>query len=509
MNNISVNYLRDFFALRRILFVFLCKVVFWAVFPAFIFWAAPVYDYAQAATQEELEPVSPSALYLRPPPMRQAQSAGPAEETIKEYYEDGTLKMEISVKDGKKNGLARSFYPDGTVKTALNFSHNEIWGPVKKFYKNGSLHEESYFENGKRNGKARIYDTEGKLYAEYEYKDGLIVDESYGGEKEDAAAASPVDDSMKLAQEDDDEEQEIPRRSRREEVVEEELSFWQDFFSRTDWTLGFERSFLIHNKPQKRDEVHLAGIDFSWNYAETEYETWLDFLKLDFRYMAGDSDHKGTQFINSVIDERLDDVPAYLLEGRLMIGHDLSEDVTLPVLDKVDLALLTGIGYWYFNEDPSGESIYAYGREVNYVYIPIILEAKTLFQGWTFGTNIEADVMMGGWEKSRFSDIGTITTGFVLNNTTYTRTGVLDDITNALEGYGIRGAFRMERKSKWFDFIAEPFLNFWDIRSSDSEHVFVDGVEFKETVSDQTYFAIYNLPKNNTTEYGLKLRLRF
>jgi len=507
----TIDDLWDFFALRKNPFCFFMPKSFFIIFLAVLF--LQVSGYAQAAfPREESDSVDPAAFYLRPPQIRKVQSVQPPEETMKEYYEDGTLRMEVSVKDGKKHGSARSFYPDGKVKTTLTFFNNEIQGPVKKFYKNGLLHEESFFENGKRNGKTIIYDTEGKLYAEYDYKDGRIASESYNEEIEDEVLIPAIDDEVEPVEQSDSqdtENQDIPRKTRREQVMEEELSFWQDFFSRTDWTFGFERSFLIHNKPQKRDETQMVGLNFSLNYAEYESETWLDLLKFDFRYMAGDSDHKGTQFLNSVIDERLDDIPSYLLEGRFMIGHNLSEDISLPVLEKIDLTFLMGIGYRYFNEDPSDQSIYAYGREVNYVYIPIGLEAKTLFQGWTFGTSIEADVMLGGWEKSHFSDIGTIATGFVLNNTLYTRTGILNDITNTLGGYGIRGSFKVEKKSKWFDFIAEPFFNFWDIRSSESEHVFVDGVEFKETVGGQTYFAIYNLPKNYTTEYGLKLLLRF
>ena len=52
----------------------------------------------------------------------------------KEYYENGTIKEEVSYSNGKLNGIFKEYYEDGSLKSEGNYNNGVMDGIVKEYY---------------------------------------------------------------------------------------------------------------------------------------------------------------------------------------------------------------------------------------------------------------------------------------------------------------------------------------------------------------------------------------
>jgi hypothetical protein len=114
-----------------------------------------------------------------------------------EYYPDGTIKSEITVKNGVRNGITKNYdekgrlistaeyvndihegwlynyNPDnGKVTMKAMYKNDEQDGPVILYYKGGALFRESTYVKGRVNGIIKTYWPDGKLKSEIDYKMG-------------------------------------------------------------------------------------------------------------------------------------------------------------------------------------------------------------------------------------------------------------------------------------------------------------------------------------------------
>lgn len=113
----------------------------------------------------------------------------------REYYDNGTLKKEYSVKKGKLNGAYKEYYDNGKLKLIHNYfqgknkdssiyfySHtNENVGVIKLWLNDGSYYQKEFYPNGKLKkeglvldstivfGKWKNYDSSGRLKEFREY----------------------------------------------------------------------------------------------------------------------------------------------------------------------------------------------------------------------------------------------------------------------------------------------------------------------------------------------------
>ncbi len=55
---------------------------------------------------------------------------------IKEYYNNGKIKEEVSYKDGKLNGIFKEYYENGSLKSEGRFKNGFLDGKVKEYYAN-------------------------------------------------------------------------------------------------------------------------------------------------------------------------------------------------------------------------------------------------------------------------------------------------------------------------------------------------------------------------------------
>ena len=53
---------------------------------------------------------------------------------IKEYYDNGEIKEEVSYKDGKLNGIFKEYYENGSLKSEGRFKNGFLDGKVKEYY---------------------------------------------------------------------------------------------------------------------------------------------------------------------------------------------------------------------------------------------------------------------------------------------------------------------------------------------------------------------------------------
>jgi len=102
-------------------------------------------------------------------------------------YRDGYLYSEVSLKNGKKDGLSTRYYPDGGINTQLNYKNGMKVDTSKWFYTNGKIYRETPYMKGKIHGIQRKFYKDGSTKAEIPYsngkrKPGLKEISQYGNE---------------------------------------------------------------------------------------------------------------------------------------------------------------------------------------------------------------------------------------------------------------------------------------------------------------------------------------
>jgi hypothetical protein len=202
-------------------------------------------------------------------------------------------------------------------------------------------------------------------------------------------------------------------------------------------------------------------------------DKWM--FKVEGRFSFGEVDYKNSGTIDNIDD--------YMLEFRGLGGYDFS------LLKTSTITPYIGIGYRYLNDDMSGKisstGAYGYERESNYFYSPIGIEIITpLENGWFVGGILEYDIFWWGKQKSHLSDVDP---------------GYNDPENDQERGYGLRGSIKLQKKGEKLDFVIEPFIRYWNIKRS--------------KYADLTYYGVLTgyayEPKNRSTEFGVKLAVRF
>ena len=56
----------------------------------------------------------------------------------KTHYKNGTIKSEVSLKDGKREGLEKTYYENGKLQTKVSYKNGKENG-IKQFYKKDDI----------------------------------------------------------------------------------------------------------------------------------------------------------------------------------------------------------------------------------------------------------------------------------------------------------------------------------------------------------------------------------
>jgi len=90
----------------------------------------------------------------------------------KMYNKNGQLRYEGNWKDAKKEGLSKTYYENGQLESEGNWkdgNQEELW---KTYHENGQLKSEGNLKEGKENGITKIYQENGQLKEEINWREG-------------------------------------------------------------------------------------------------------------------------------------------------------------------------------------------------------------------------------------------------------------------------------------------------------------------------------------------------
>jgi antitoxin component YwqK of YwqJK toxin-antitoxin module len=117
-------------------------------------------------------------------------------ETLRKYYDNGSIKAEVEVvngqkngkhieyfengdtlsisewRDGKLNGLRLDFFSKGKIRSVSFWKNNEVNGINKSYFENGNLESISIWENGLENGEGKFFYKNGSIKHFYNRRQG-------------------------------------------------------------------------------------------------------------------------------------------------------------------------------------------------------------------------------------------------------------------------------------------------------------------------------------------------
>ena len=93
------------------------------------------------------------------------------------WHENGQLRTEKNYKDGKGDGLSMRWYENGQLQREYNYKDGKRDGLWRGWYANGQLEREKNYKDGKGDGLYRGWHENGQLEYEYNIKDGKEINE--------------------------------------------------------------------------------------------------------------------------------------------------------------------------------------------------------------------------------------------------------------------------------------------------------------------------------------------
>ena len=93
---------------------------------------------------------------------------------VKQYFENGNIWREMTIKDGLENGTEREYYENGKLHVVANVVNGKTDGESKLYKEDGKLHMEIDWDQGNVKGIKR-YDENGKVIEKLDMHDGNIV----------------------------------------------------------------------------------------------------------------------------------------------------------------------------------------------------------------------------------------------------------------------------------------------------------------------------------------------
>jgi antitoxin component YwqK of YwqJK toxin-antitoxin module len=91
---------------------------------------------------------------------------------VKNYYADGNLESVVPCKDGKLNGVAVWYYSHGKKCLEITYKDGLKNGEMTRFYRNGQKETVEYYKNDSLNETSLKYNEKGVLISEIAYRDG-------------------------------------------------------------------------------------------------------------------------------------------------------------------------------------------------------------------------------------------------------------------------------------------------------------------------------------------------
>ena len=103
---------------------------------------------------------------------------GPFTGVVVEYYEDGTLKSQTEVSEGKLQGLSEGWHENGQLQVKESFEQGVAHGLRQKWRPDGSKESEGTIQNGQFEGTFRKWHPNGQLAEEMQMTQGVAHGEA-------------------------------------------------------------------------------------------------------------------------------------------------------------------------------------------------------------------------------------------------------------------------------------------------------------------------------------------
>jgi antitoxin component YwqK of YwqJK toxin-antitoxin module len=87
----------------------------------------------------------------------------------KELYENGKVRMEGAIKDGKRDGIWNVYFDDGKLWSEGTFTNGKRNGVAKNYFPNGKLRYEGFFTDDSKSGHWKFYGEDGTLLEEKDF----------------------------------------------------------------------------------------------------------------------------------------------------------------------------------------------------------------------------------------------------------------------------------------------------------------------------------------------------
>ena len=91
---------------------------------------------------------------------------------VEDFFENGQKKVELTFKDGKRDGLSTYWYENGQKESETNWKNGSPDGLWAKWSKNGQNEQETNCKDGKRDGLTTYWYENGQKKVERNFKDG-------------------------------------------------------------------------------------------------------------------------------------------------------------------------------------------------------------------------------------------------------------------------------------------------------------------------------------------------
>lgn len=92
--------------------------------------------------------------------------------TYREYYDNGTLRLEIQIKDGLPQGSYIVYFENRKPKEIRSYNNGKLHGLWRTYDISGQLLSEAEYQNDKKHGTWRVWDELGTLRYEMIYYQG-------------------------------------------------------------------------------------------------------------------------------------------------------------------------------------------------------------------------------------------------------------------------------------------------------------------------------------------------
>jgi antitoxin component YwqK of YwqJK toxin-antitoxin module len=86
-----------------------------------------------------------------------------------QYYKNGVIKIQGTMKNGMRQGLWKSFYENGSPWSETTFRDGKKDGKTTTWYENEQKRYEGYYSMDVESGKWIFWDEKGKLVTEKDY----------------------------------------------------------------------------------------------------------------------------------------------------------------------------------------------------------------------------------------------------------------------------------------------------------------------------------------------------